>query len=192
MKSRVQLGALIMLSMGALVARGVVLEDFARGAVKLNWQIVNDRVMGGISNSSLDRIDDETVRFSGRLSLANNGGFASVRASGRMPDLAGASAVVIRTKGDGRTYQLRLRMANGWRAPDYSATFTTKPGQWQTHVIPWRDFVAGWRGQTLRDAPALNPARIQSVGILLGDKQPGGFSLDIDWIKALQGSGEEI
>lgn len=176
----------------ALVTRGVMIEDFARGAVNLRWQIVNDSVMGGISNSSLDRVDDETVRFSGKLSLENNGGFASVRASGGMPDIAKASAIVIRTKGDGRSYQLRLRMSNGWRAPDYSATFSTKLGQWQTHVIPLRDFVAGWRGRTLRDAPALDPAQVRSIGILLGDKTPGGFALDIDWIKAMESGGQEI
>ena len=171
---------------GALAtwAAEVVVEDFKEGEVSLSWQIVNDSVMGGVSNSSLDRIDDTVVRFSGRLSLENNGGFASARASGRFPDLAGANAFVSRTKGDGRSYQLRLRMSDGWRVPDYSATFQTKLGQWQTHVLPIKDFVAGWRGRAVRDAPPLDPARVRSVGVLLGDNNPGGFSLDIDWIKA--------
>ena len=169
-------------------AADVVIEDFAEGADSLRWQIVNDSVMGGISRSSMDRISAEVVRFSGRLSLENNGGFASVRASGRMPDLAGVQAIVIRTKGDGRTYQLRLRMATGSRAPDYRAEFKTEPGQWRTDVLPLRDFVAGWRGQSIPDAPPINPAKIREVGILIGDKIPGEFSIDIDWIKATQGT----
>lgn len=192
MKHWMRIAAMTLTLFGALTTRGKMIEDFQRGAVDLSWQIVNDSVMGGISNSSLDRIDDETVRFSGKLSLENNGGFASVRASGRIPDISSANAIVIRTKGDGRAYQLRLRMSNGWRAPDYSATFTTKLGQWQTHVIPLSDFVAGWRGRTIRDAPALDTAQIRSIGILLGDKNPGGFSLDIDWIKAMESSGGKI
>ena len=192
MRIRAKLSALALALLGSLVARGMIIEDFERGNVDLSWQIVNDSVMGGISNSSLDRIDDQTVRFSGILSLENNGGFASVRASGRIPDMSGSRAIVIRTKGDGRADQLRLRMSNGWRAPDYSATFATKLGQWQTHVIPLRDFVAGWRGRTIRDAPPLDPAQIRSIGILLGDKNPGGFSLDIDWIKATENSGGKI
>ena len=167
-----------------LHASDIVIEEFAESAVSLRWQIVNDDVMGGVSQSSLNRVDAETVRFSGQLSLENNGGFASARALGRMPDLSEAQAILIRTKGDGRTYQLRLRMANGWRAPDYSAEFATQPGRWQTHVLPLTSFVAGWRGRSIRNAPPINPAEILSVGILLGDKNPGEFSLDVDWIKA--------
>ena len=179
-------GLLTVFSATGLRAADIVLEEFAESAVSLRWQIVNDDVMGGVSRSSLNRVDAETVRFLGRLSLENNGGFASVRASGRMPDLTEAQAIVIRAKGDGRTYQLRLRMANGWRAPDYSAEFATQPGQWQIHVLPLTSFVAGWRGRSIRNAPPINPAKILSVGLLLGDKNPGGFSLDIDWIKAIR------
>ena len=175
-------------------ARGsdVVIEAFEEGAVALRWQIVNDGVMGGLSRSGLDRIDGETVRFSGQLSLENNGGFASVRGSGRMPDLTGTRAIVLRVKGDGRTYQLRLRMANGWRAPDYRAEFNTQPGQWQVHVLPFSSFVAGWRGQSIRNAPPIDPAKILEVGMLLGDKNPGEFVLDIDWIKATSNGDSEV
>ena len=177
-------GVFVVFSALGLRASDIVIEEFAEGAMSLRWQIVNDDVMGGISRSNMDRVDAESVRFRGQLSLENNGGFASVRASGRMPDLAEARAIVVRTKGDGRTYQLRLRTASGWRAPDYSAEFKTQPGQWQVHVLPLRSFIAGWRGEPIRNAPPLNPAKILSVGILLGDNNPGGFSLEIDWIKA--------
>jgi len=175
------------LSMSVLataVQAEVVIEDFAAGAVSLNWQIVNDSVMGGISTSGLNRVSDEFVRFSGRLSLANNGGFASVRASGRIPDLSKTNAIIIRVKGDGRRYQLRVRAGDGGRGPDYSADFQTRLGEWQTHYLPVADFVPGWRGRQLKRGPAIEPKQIRSIGILLGDKTPGSFSLDIDWIKA--------
>ncbi|MGJ3241525.1 MAG: CIA30 family protein [Opitutales bacterium] len=45
-------------------------------------------------------------------------------------------------------------------------------------------FRAGWRGRDVPDAPTLQAGRIQPVGILLGDSQPGPFVLDIDWIRA--------
>ena len=169
----------------ALQAEETVVESFDLGEVALDWQIVNDSVMGGISRSGLERVDEEVVRFQGQLSLENNGGFASVRASGRLPDLNGAKAMMIRVKGDGRTYQLRLRTSNGWRAPDYSAEFATKAGEWQTHVLPLKNFMAGWRGRAIRNAPVIDPQEIRSVGILLGDKIPGAFTVDIDWIKAV-------
>ena len=177
-------GMVWIVSTMGLPASDIVIEDFAEGAWLLRWQIVDDGVMGGVSQSSLNRVDPETVRFSGLLSMENNGGFASVRTSGLMPDLAETQSVKIRTRGDGRTYQLRLRTSNGWRAPDYSAEFKTEPGQWQIHVLPLTSFIAGWRGRAIRNAPPINPAEILSVGVLLGDKNPGGFSLDVDWIKA--------
>ncbi|MDB4385310.1 CIA30 family protein [Opitutaceae bacterium] len=172
---------------GGLPAAETVVESFDRGAVALEWQIVNDSVMGGVSRSGLERVDDEVVRFRGQLRLENNGGFASVRASGRLPDLTRTKAMMIRVKGDGRTYQLRLRTSDGWRTPDYSAEFATEAGKWQTHLLPLSEFVAGWRGRAIRNAPPVEPSDIRSVGILLGDKKPGAFSIDIDWIKALIG-----
>jgi len=162
----------------------VVIEDFKADAVSLNWQIVNDSVMGGISTSRMIRISDEVVRFSGELSLDNNGGFASVRATGSMPDLSGTDTISIRVKGDGRRYQFRLRSRTGWRVPDFSADFQTKVGEWQTYQFLISEFVPGWRGRKLRGVDPIKPDEIRSIGILLGDKNPGGFALDIDWIKA--------
>ena len=179
--------ALAVVLAGALPAGEMMVESFDRGEVALEWQIVNDSVMGGISRSGLERVDDEVVRFRGQLRLVNNGGFASVRASGRFPDLTGVKAMMIRVKGDGRTYQLRLRTSEGWRTPDYSAEFATEVGKWQTHVLPLQDFVAGWRGRAIHNAPPIEPTEILSVGILLADKNPGAFSIEIDWIKALNG-----
>ena len=43
------------------------------------WRIVNDGVMGGISRSSLTLTDIGNGKFSGHVSLANNGGFASIQ-----------------------------------------------------------------------------------------------------------------
>ena len=71
------------------------------------WRTVNDGVMGGVSQGQMVAIDSG-LRFQGRLSLENNGGFASTR---RLfgGDLAGAGGVRLRVKGDGRRYQFRVR-----------------------------------------------------------------------------------
>ena len=73
------------------------------------WVAVNDGVMGGRSTGG-PTLPDGTLKFRGDLSLANNGGFASVRSVGRSFDLSSATAVVLRVKGDGRSYQLRLAL----------------------------------------------------------------------------------
>lgn len=46
------------------------------------WQAINDGVMGGVSVSRLRFDSTGYAVFEGVVSLENNGGFASVRASG--------------------------------------------------------------------------------------------------------------
>ena len=43
-----------------------------------NWSTVNDKVMGGVSTSKF-YYDGNQAIFEGKISLKNNGGFASVR-----------------------------------------------------------------------------------------------------------------
>ncbi len=46
------------------------------------------------------------MEFFGTLSLANNGGFASVRTKPKKLDLANGDTLVARVRGDGREYML--------------------------------------------------------------------------------------
>ena len=48
------------------------------GDLTLHWQIVNDSVMGGLSTSQAYEKDNSLI-FTGNVSLENNGGFASIR-----------------------------------------------------------------------------------------------------------------
>ena len=68
--------------------------------------MVNDSVMGGISNSQVLYENDNLV-FTGKVSLANNG-FASIRTPLDVKN-QNITKIVLRVKGDGQTYQLRLR-----------------------------------------------------------------------------------
>ena len=43
------------------------------------WGIVNDGVMGGISQSNIYLNEVDNIIFAGNVSLENNGGFASIR-----------------------------------------------------------------------------------------------------------------
>jgi hypothetical protein len=63
--------------------------------------------MGGKSCGGMLRTD-EGFRFEGDLSLANNGGFSSVRRALQAATV-GAERVYLDIKGDKRRYQLRLR-----------------------------------------------------------------------------------
>lgn len=66
--------------------------------------------MGGISKGGFNLTNEATLLFTGKLSLDNNGGFASVRTK---PSYIGCpintTAIIIMAKGDGRTYWVDLR-----------------------------------------------------------------------------------
>jgi monofunctional biosynthetic peptidoglycan transglycosylase len=150
----------------------------------VEWYVVNDGVMGGVSRSSLKRTGRGTAIFSGMLSLENNGGFASVRANVGRRDLSASTGLEIRIRGDGRTYQLRVRTDDRFDGIAYRTYFETLEGEWNTVRVPFSEFLPTFRGRILRSAPELDPSRVRQIGFLLADKKPGPFSLEIDFIRA--------
>ena len=144
---------------------------------KINWNIVNDTVMGGRSSS---RWSDKssTLSFEGFLSLENNGGFASIRHDLNNINLSGTEGIFIKVKGDGRKYQFRIRsQASRWA--NYSQEFKTKKNTVQTFYLPYKDFKPSWRGRSVRNVPTLTGKDVRGIGFLLGDKIQGKFKLDI-------------
>lgn len=140
------------------------------------WRAINDGVMGGISSGRMVQSGDK-LRFEGELSLEYNGGFASVR---RLvdDDLSEASGVRLRVRGDGRTYQFRLRQDSGFDGVAWRAEFTTS-GDWQTVDLLFDEFVPVFRGRRVPQAGPVVPAAIRQVGFMLADKTPGPFALEI-------------
>jgi len=178
-------GAVEAVTRGGAMSEWKTLMDFSDGD-KTKWSVVNDGVMGGISQSRIQRTSRETAVFAGVLSLENNGGFASVRAVVGPLDLSSYAGIEIRVRGDGRSYQLRLRTNDRFDGAAYRAHFETHTGEWVTARIPFDQFVPTFRGRTLSDAPALEPSRIHQIGFLLADKTPGPFSLEIDFVRAFK------
>lgn len=166
----------------------IVLFDFkaADAAAGREWQIVNDDVMGGVSASRLV-VTNGTAVFTGQVSLENNGGFASVRSAPGALDLRGISPaaqhVVIRVRGDGKTYKFTARSDRSWDSVLYQAAFTTRAGEWSEHSFSVRELTPTFRGRVLREVPALSPEKIVSVGFLISDKQAGPFRLELERIK---------
>lgn len=160
-----------------------ILFDFSDPAQAVPWLIINDGVMGGISQSRLQLNGDSSATFSGTLSLENNGGFASVRTRPAGYDLEGYAGIVIRVRGDGRTYSFRLRSDDNFDGIAYQAKFETVAGEWQEIFLPFRDFQPTFRGRTLRNVAPVTPKDIQQLGFLIADKKAGRFELVIDWIK---------
>ncbi len=146
------------------------------------WVAVNDGVMGGESLGSAV-LAETGLHFSGSLSLANNGGFASVRAREHSFDFSDVTNLVLRVRGDGRDYQLRLATDARFRGIpiSYGAEFPTVDGEWSVVRIALQALTPTARGTAL-DGPPLDSAHIREIGLLIGDKKPGEFSLTVDWI----------
>lgn len=171
--------------------RGQSVTEFD-GNDGIQWQVVNDGVMGGLSKGNLSPTDSGTMRFDGTLSLDNNGGFSTFRSDEVDLNLSNDLGLLLLVKGDGRTYQARLATDARHRGMEvsFSADFETKAGEWQQVKVPFADFKASFRGTDLPQH-TLDPSMIQRVGILLADKKPGPFSIEIDWIRTYgKGQGD--
>ena len=161
----------------------VSLFEFDRDEAE-EWLIINDGVMGGVSSSRFASSDSGFATFSGELSLENNGGFASVRAALAEGALESRESLILRVRGDGRTYQVRLRTDRRIDGISYMARFETAKNEWQEVRLPLDRFQPTFRGRRPAGAPPLAPAAVQQIGLLLADGTPGEFRLDVAWIRA--------
>ena len=164
----------------------MVLFDFHKQGDLEDWRVVNDGVMGGLSRGEIIMTDSDTAVFQGILSLENNGGFSSTRTLPRPYNLDGYDGITLRVRGDGNTYQLRLRLDDRFDGVAYRYSFQTKADEWMTVEIPFSECVPVFRGRELSDVDPVAPAKIQQIGFLVSDKQAGPFRLEVDWIKAHQ------
>src|SRR5690606_39501342 len=70
---------------------------------------IRDFHVTGVQTCALPILVNEGIAvFQGTLSLENNGGFASVRSGAIEQDLGKTHGVVVRVRGDGKTYQFRI------------------------------------------------------------------------------------
>ena len=160
----------------------VTLFEFASAKSVESWYDQNDTVMGGVSQSRMTYHGEGVATFTGEVSLENNGGFAQVRYDKTSFDLSAYEGLELRIRGDGQTYQLRLTTRDAPRIA-YTQPFASAT-QWQTIRLPFSGFEPVFRGRQVADAPALNPANIQGLGLMISDKQAGAFELLVDEIKA--------
>ncbi len=158
------------------------LYDFTHRETSGLWMIVNDGVMGGISESRLSLNQQGFLVFEGRVSLDYGGGFASVRSILNRLDADPYDGILIRFKGDGKRYQLRLRQGDGMDGVAYLRHFETKNGEWEEVFLPFHSFQASYRGRRLPDYPKLDTSSISQLGLMISDKQEGNFRLEVQRI----------
>lgn len=161
------------------------LLDFAGPDTVQKWQAVNDGVMGGVSDGRFKITPDKTMEFSGRLSLENNGGFASVRTKPANFNIHAGDTLVVRVKGDGREYVLNIYTKSRRMAFSYRTALPTTKDEWTEVSVPLEDFIPTSFGNRVQGMRPVEPDQINSLGFMLSDKKPGPFRLEVDWLKII-------
>jgi hypothetical protein len=166
-----------MMSEITAMSAGIQLE-FYNPAHFEQVQLIHDTVMGGRSDGSIESVSDPAgLRFYGSLSLANNGGFASVEFSlaGKLPAQV-FNSIALHAAADGRTYQLRLKTPYTPRGVAYVVKFESRNDKAHYTFQP-TSFVGQYRGRQVTNLPALDFADISQVSVMLADKNSGSFNI---------------
>ena len=157
----------------------MILFDFNIKSDISNWKVVDDVVMGGRSNGNFELNKKGYGIFSGNVSLENNGGFSSLRYRFDTKKIKGYIKVILKVKGDGKTYQFRMKTSACDRH-SYIATFVTN-GDWQIIEIVLAEMYPAFRGNKL-NIPNYPAETIEELAFLIGNKKAEPFQLEIDSI----------
>ena len=140
---------------------------------KSDWKVIDDGVMGGLSQGKMTINEDGHGVFSGHVSLENNGGFSSVMHQLYNFKVGNAKKIVLKIKGDKKAYQFRLK-ANNSDAHSFIQTFETN-GDWQEIKIPLNSFYASYRGRKL-DMPNFSSDQLAEIRFLIAKKRNRTFN----------------
>jgi len=147
-----------------------------------DWIALNDGVMGGRSTGTV-HIDKKALNFVGELSLANNGGFASVRSSYQNYKLSNYSKVKIRYKSTGKQFAITLELSERWYDVYYKFYLSNTGNRWKETEIELKNFV-GYQvgtntGNTITEKQL---GEIIRLGFMTSEKEAGYYELKIDYI----------
>lgn len=163
----------------SLIMTSTTLYNFNKNSLQKDWLVVDDGVMGGLSQGYFEINKEGNGVFKGDVSLDNNGGFSSIRHRLNLSDINPTSAVVIRLKGDGKNYQFRVK-AKTSDYHSYQYEFSTS-GKWEEIKIPLNKFTPTFRGTT-PNLPNFDKFTLQEIGFLISNKKEESFRLELDHI----------
>jgi hypothetical protein len=163
-------------------ASAQVIFDFDKSSNIQSWQITDDRVMGGISQSYFELTKEGYGKFHGYVTTESNGGFSSVDHNMKVLGVDPSHVIKLKVKGDGKTYQFRVKANNNDRY-NYIKEFKTN-GDWQNLEIKLSDMVPSFRGRKL-DMPNFDENQISGITILIGNGKKQNFELLVDCIEVV-------
>ena len=163
--------------------------------------LMSDALIDGSSQSHLDferdSADNGYARFHGRISTSlpddrptiQRSGYAAFRTPDQPPTLFGRSVwdidpytyLALRIRSDGRAFFVNIQ-TEAVEPTDLHQhrLFAKTPGQWETVMIKWNDFVRTNHGFVVEPQTELLRQKVRTVGIGLTDRVEGPFELCIE------------
>lgn len=160
--------------------RQEIIFDFNKNSNIKDWRIVNDGVMGGLSQGKFELSTDGHGVFYGHVSTKNNGGFSMVRYPIQELKSDKSSKIILKIKGDGKKYQLRIKN-NQSNFYSYITIFETS-GEWEELIISVNKMFPSFRGRKLNQAN-FSHEKIEEIAFLIANKKEENFKLLIDSIE---------
>ncbi|MGK0365623.1 MAG: NADH dehydrogenase [ubiquinone] 1 alpha subcomplex assembly factor 1 [Saprospiraceae bacterium] len=161
----------------------MTLFDFKQDCNLSAWQVVDDRVMGGLSQGAISLNEDGNAVYNGHVTTRNNGGFSSLRCRFEEKDVSKYSKFRLKVKGDGKRYQFRVK-SEQYDRHSYIHYFQTT-GKMQEIEIDFADMYPTFRGRKL-DMKNFSGEQIVEMAFLIGNKEEEDFVLEIDEIEVLE------
>ncbi|XP_013192102.1 complex I intermediate-associated protein 30, mitochondrial isoform X2 [Amyelois transitella] len=100
------------------------------------------------------------------------------------------NTLVLKIRGDGRSYLLNISCEGyydiTWNDIYHYVLYTRGGPYWQLTKIPFSKFVLGSKGRLQDKQSRMRLDRITHFGIACGDKIPGKFDLEIEYVGALK------
>lgn len=162
--------------------------DFGNSAKKnQEWMLLSDNIMGGITKSKIEYTNN-SVLLTGNISLANYGGFSSIKTKYKSVDLSKYNGIKIKFKSTNQKFAFTLEDNQNWTQPNYKREFSPKKDDtWEEVVIYFKDFQ-----ETVIGEPTGNMMKSKSLknivrmGIMTYEKKEGTFSLEVDYIEFIK------
>ncbi|XP_072031769.1 complex I intermediate-associated protein 30, mitochondrial-like [Amphiura filiformis] len=167
-----------------------------------SFLVSSDEVMGGKSKAYVTSSRNNKLLFYGKVDTTvprdgetERSGYCYMQLKQRygafnkeyLMDFRKFNKLTLRVRGDGRAYMVNMKPEMYWsdnKNDLYNYVFYTRGGPyWQDISLPFSKFflTSGGRLQD-RQAPMMMD-KVKWIGIMLGDKVDGEFSLEIDNIK---------
>ena len=182
------------------------LLDFTNPETITICKTMSDADLGGFSHASIDQVPHTAsapahLRFHGHISIdlprtrphVQRTGYAAWRNRDRGATLFGKSLwdvdpyamLALRVKSDGRKYFVNVQTESVVHTDLHQhRLYARQPGEWETVVIKWRDFVRTNHGEVVEPQSEMLTQKVRTLGIGLTDRIPGPFDLAVSSIWA--------